>query len=91
MLWIGHFDLTSSLGIPGQFEHPKFKAAVDTVLAACRSHGKIPGFLAGDVATGRDVLNQGFRMIAYGGDLWLYQAALRRGICELNDHLAAGR
>ena len=22
VLWIGHFDLTNSLGIPGQFEHP---------------------------------------------------------------------
>ena len=24
-LWVGHFDLTCSLGIPGQFDHPKFQ------------------------------------------------------------------
>jgi 2-dehydro-3-deoxyglucarate aldolase/4-hydroxy-2-oxoheptanedioate aldolase len=28
VLWIGHFDLTNSLGIPGQFNHPDFQAAV---------------------------------------------------------------
>src|SRR5262245_3062086 len=28
VLWIGHFDLSNSLGIPGQFVHPDFKDAV---------------------------------------------------------------
>jgi 2-dehydro-3-deoxyglucarate aldolase/4-hydroxy-2-oxoheptanedioate aldolase len=27
-LWLGHFDLTSFLGIPGQFDHPKYLAAI---------------------------------------------------------------
>lgn len=84
-LWIGHFDLTNSLGIPGQFDHPQFHESLDTVLAACRQHGKIPGFMASDVAGGKGLLERGFRMIAYGGDLWLYQAALRQGIRELNE------
>ena len=38
VLWIGHFDLTNSLGIPGQFDHPDFQAAVQQVLEACRRH-----------------------------------------------------
>jgi 2-dehydro-3-deoxyglucarate aldolase/4-hydroxy-2-oxoheptanedioate aldolase len=88
VLWIGHFDLTNSLGIPGQFDHPRFKESLATVLAACRKHNKIPGFMAGDVASGKGLLDQGFRMIAYGGDLWIYQAALRQGIRELNEHRA---
>ena len=86
VLWIGHFDLSNSLGIPGQFEHPKFRAALDSVLAACREFNKVPGFLAGDVPAGRALLDQGFRMLAYGGDLWLYQAALRQGIEALKSH-----
>lgn len=28
VLWIEHFDLTNSLGIPGQFDHPRFKEAL---------------------------------------------------------------
>jgi 2-keto-3-deoxy-L-rhamnonate aldolase RhmA len=83
VLWIGHFDLTNSLGIPGQFTHPQFQQSVAKVVAACRHHGKTPGFMASDVAGGKDLLDQGFRMLAYGGDLWVYQAALREGIDAL--------
>jgi 2-keto-3-deoxy-L-rhamnonate aldolase RhmA len=80
VLWIGHFDLTNSLGIPGQFQHPQFQAALDRVVAACRQHGKIAGFMCADVANGRELLQKGFRMLSYGGDLWLYQNVLRDGI-----------
>jgi 2-dehydro-3-deoxyglucarate aldolase/4-hydroxy-2-oxoheptanedioate aldolase len=83
VLWIGHFDLTNSLGIPGQFDHPDFHRAIDRVLSACRAHGKAPGFMAADVPTGRSLLSRGFRMLAYGGDLWIYQQALREGLAGL--------
>jgi len=86
VLWIGHFDLSNSLGIPGQFQHPKFQDAVATVLAACRRHQKAAGFMASDIATGKALLNQGFRMLAYGGDLWLYQSALREGLTALQSY-----
>ena len=86
VLWIGHFDLTNSLGIPGQFDHPDFRDAISKVLAACERHGKVPGFMAGDVAHGQQLLDDGFRMIAYGGDLWVYQTALREGLTALRQH-----
>jgi 2-dehydro-3-deoxyglucarate aldolase/4-hydroxy-2-oxoheptanedioate aldolase len=89
-LWIGHFDLTNSLGICGQFDHPRFKDAVAQVLDACRRHGKVPGFMAGDVPTGKSLLAQGFRMISYGGDLWIYQAALEAGVRSLSDAARSG-
>ncbi|HET7056125.1 MAG TPA: aldolase/citrate lyase family protein [Thermomicrobiales bacterium] len=82
-LWIGHFDLTNSLGIPGQFTHPTYLEAVDRVLAACDRHGKTPGIMAGSVADGEVELQQGFRALAYSGDLWLYQQALRSGLDAL--------
>jgi 2-dehydro-3-deoxyglucarate aldolase/4-hydroxy-2-oxoheptanedioate aldolase len=85
VLWIGHFDLTNSLGIPGQFTHPKFLSAVEKVVDACIRHAKAPGFMVADVATGNALLDQGFRMLAYGGDLWLYQTALREGIAGLHE------
>lgn len=90
VLWIGHFDLTSSLGIPGQFEHQDFKDALSMVLDACGRHNKVPGFMAGSVQEGIGLLDQGFRMLAYGGDLWLYQAALQDGIRSLETHHRAG-
>ena len=83
VLWIGHFDLTNSLGIPGQFSHPTYLRAVERVLEACSRHGKTPGIMAGAVADGQAQLQQGFRAMAYSGDLWLYQLALRQGLDAL--------
>jgi 2-dehydro-3-deoxyglucarate aldolase/4-hydroxy-2-oxoheptanedioate aldolase len=85
VLWIGHFDLTASMGIPAQFDHPDFHAAVDKVVEACRRHGKVAGIMAGDVQTGRTWLERGFRALAYWGDLWIYCAALRQGLAALRD------
>jgi 2-dehydro-3-deoxyglucarate aldolase/4-hydroxy-2-oxoheptanedioate aldolase len=79
-LWIGHFDLTNFLGIPGRFDHPRYLDAVDRVLRACREHRKTPAFLASDEHWARDYAAKGFRMMAYGVDQLLLQDALKRGL-----------
>jgi 2,4-dihydroxyhept-2-ene-1,7-dioic acid aldolase len=83
VLWIGQFDLSISMGIPGQFTSPELIAAMDRVIAACKKHGKVAGIMAPDLASGRDLIKQGFRMISYSGDLWVFQAALRGALDEL--------
>lgn len=83
VLWIGQFDLSLSLGIPGELAHPRMIAAMDDVIAACRRHGKVAGIMAPDLASGHELLRQGFRMLSYSGDLWTYQAALRQALAEL--------
>jgi 2-keto-3-deoxy-L-rhamnonate aldolase RhmA len=79
-LWVGHFDLSASLGIPGQFEHRDFRDAIDTVVRACRKHGKSAGRLVPDVATGADYWGKGFDYLCYSGDVWAYQAAVKTGV-----------
>jgi 2-dehydro-3-deoxyglucarate aldolase/4-hydroxy-2-oxoheptanedioate aldolase len=83
VLWIGHNDLTTSMGIPGEFTHPRYREAVRQVLDAARRHGKAAGFMATAIEQGRALLEQGFRILAYGGDLWLYQQALGEGLAAL--------
>jgi 2-keto-3-deoxy-L-rhamnonate aldolase RhmA len=84
VLWIGHYDLTTSLGIPGQFEHESYLSAVDRLLEVSRRSGKALGIMAGTVDDGVRALERGFRAVAYGGDLWLYQEALRGGLAQLD-------
>jgi len=84
-LWVGHFDLTNSLGIPGQFDHPEFEAAVERVLQACKDHNKVPGFMTDNVPAGRQLLEKGVRALAFGGDVWLYQQALGEAITALRE------
>ena len=83
--WMGHYDLTNSLGIDGQFDHPRYKAAVKKLVKACDAHGKPAGFLCGDVKTGRRYLDWGFRMLCYGTDIAVFQGALAAGIAGLRD------
>ena len=82
-LWVGHFDLTASMGIHAQFDHPDFLAAIDRVVAACNANGKVAGIMAGNVEVGKQWAAKGFRAIAYSGDLWIYQQALAEGIAAL--------
>ena len=80
VVWLGHFDLSNFMGIPGQFQHPDFLAAVRRTAAAAHAHGKIAGFMAADAAWAREYWEHGYRMLAYGLDHLLFQSALRSGL-----------
>ena len=82
-LWIGHFDLSCSLGIPGEFDHPDFKNASARVKGAARKHNKALGRLAGTPAETIALHKQGYDLLCYSGDLWVYQQALIAGIDEI--------
>ena len=89
--WLGHYDLSNSMGIDGQFDHPRFKAAVKKLVKACARNGKPAGFLCGDVKTGRRYLAAGFRILCYGTDVGVFQGALAAGIAGLKAHGKAKR
>jgi 2-keto-3-deoxy-L-rhamnonate aldolase RhmA len=82
-LWVGHFDLSVSLGIPGEFGNPKFTGAVDRVVAACRKHNKALGRLVPNVETGVEYYKWGFDFICYSGDVWVLQGALTDAVSQL--------
>ena len=88
VLWIGHFDLTNSLGIPAQFDHPDYLSALVRVSEACRRHGKSAGFMASGVDDAASMLEKGFRCLAYWGDIWLYKQVLRQGIAAVRAEAA---
>ncbi|MCS6779792.1 MAG: aldolase/citrate lyase family protein [Geminicoccaceae bacterium] len=79
-LWVGHFDLSAALGIPGEFQHEKFLDAIERVVSACRRHGKAAGRLVPDVATGIEYWQKGFDFICYSGDVWALGAAVKAGV-----------
>lgn len=75
VLWVGHFDLSNFMGIPGQFDDPRFDAAMRDVVRACRRHGKAAGFMATDPAWVQRAREMGYTMIAAGTDNGLLQQA----------------
>lgn len=90
VLWIGHFDLTNSMGIPGQFAHPEYLSAVARILEACHKNDKAAGFMVAGTDEARDKLAAGFRCLGYWGDIWLYGQALHTGIKAVRE-IAVGK
>ena len=82
-LWVGHYDLSASLGIPGQFDNPVFTDAIDRVVVACRDNQLALGRIASSVAEGKALVDAGFDFIAYSGDAWMLRDALKSAITEL--------
>jgi 2-dehydro-3-deoxyglucarate aldolase/4-hydroxy-2-oxoheptanedioate aldolase len=87
-LWIGHFDLSCSLGIPGQFDHPDFTAAVEAVVKACRKHNKALGRLVPTVEDAVAYRALGFDFLCYSGDVWALQGAVQAGLEQIRARTA---
>jgi 4-hydroxy-2-oxoheptanedioate aldolase len=68
VLFVGPADLSHSLGVPGQFEHPTYLAALETVVQACRHHDKSAGILLYDHAAFGPHLERGFRFLGVGSE-----------------------
>ncbi len=90
VLWLGHFDLTNFMGIPAEFSSPRYLEAMHAIVAAADNHGKAAGFMATDETWARDYIAHGFRMMAYGLDAGLYQAALRSGFAAMRSAVPDG-
>ena len=82
-VWIGHFDLSCSLGIPGEFGHRDFRAATRKVVAAAKKHNKCCGRMVSSVAEGVKLFREGFDMICYSADVFLLQSTIESGIAGL--------
>jgi 2-keto-3-deoxy-L-rhamnonate aldolase RhmA len=82
-LWVGHFDLSVSLGVPGEFESKTFKDAIDSVVAAAKKHDKALGRLVPTVEQGVELYAKGFDFICYSGDVWVLHDALADAIIRL--------
>jgi 2-dehydro-3-deoxyglucarate aldolase/4-hydroxy-2-oxoheptanedioate aldolase len=76
--WIGHYDLTVSMGIPAQFDHPRLMQAMDDLVDACKRHGVAPGFLPATAESAAHWINKGFRMISLGSDIGVFLEGMRQ-------------
>ena len=80
VLWVGHNDLSTSMGIPDQFESAPFLEALDRVVAAARKYGKAAAAQPGSPAQTDAWMARGFSVISLGSDAALYREALRGAV-----------
>lgn len=75
---VGPFDLSGSLGVLGETEHPRVVQAIERIRLQCQAAGMPLGIFASDAARARLYLEQGFTIVALGMDAsFLWQSAQR--------------
>lgn len=79
---IGPYDLSCSMGIPGEFERPEFQAAMNQILAAGLGVGCPAGLhiIEPDPERLRQVIGEGYRFIAYSVDIRMLDVSARAGV-----------
>ena len=77
LIFVGPYDLSLSLGVPGDKFHPKMIEAVDKVLAVCKKTNKPAGIFVSSPEEARTRIEQGFTFLAYSLDVLIFAAAVK--------------
>lgn len=89
---IGPHDLSCSLGVPENYEHPKFLAACDTIIAKARARGLGAGahvtYQANRIAHEERWARLGANLIIHAADIILFAEGIRRDVADLKARLS---
>jgi 2-keto-3-deoxy-L-rhamnonate aldolase RhmA len=79
---IGPYDLSCSMGMPGEFERPEFIAAMQRILKAGLKAGCPAGMhlVEPDPVRLRQIVDEGYRFIAYSVDIRMLDVSARLGV-----------
>ena len=77
LLFIGPADLSQSLGIPGEWGHPRLWQAIAKVAQAAGKHSIHWAILPPDLPYARRCVEMGCRMLSLGMDVWIVQKGLK--------------
>ena len=71
VIFIGLYDLSTSLGVSGEIDHPKVVSAIQMVIDTVKKRDIILGCYVYDFSSGKRWLEAGVKMIAIGNDAFL--------------------
>lgn len=83
ILFIGPYDLSQALGIPGEIEHPRVLEAIRSIIAIATRKNKTIGVFADSPAQAQRWIAEGVRYIAYSVDVGLFYSACRDTMATL--------
>jgi 2-dehydro-3-deoxyglucarate aldolase len=85
---IGPYDLTASMGITAQFDHPDYIAARKKILDKCREYNITAGIhvVQPRIREAVERLKEGFGMIAYSLDITMIGTSCREALKEIGLH-----
>lgn len=85
MAFVGPNDLSANLGVYRQFDSPKYKRAIDTVLTTCNTNDVVPGIFTGHPEDVKKQLKKGFQFISIGIDYDIFRNTYARFLKEIKN------
>ena len=88
--FIGPYDLSASMGITAQFNHPKYVEARNRILESCESHNITPGIhvVQPDPEEASDRISDGFKLLAYSLDITMVQKTCVEGLKSIRSKIS---
>jgi 2-keto-3-deoxy-L-rhamnonate aldolase RhmA len=80
MVYVGPYDTAIALGHPGEYDHPRMKAALGTVLDLCLQHGVAFGTTPSGPAAAADWVARGCRFFELVDELALLHEGARAAV-----------
>ncbi len=82
IIFIGPYDLSQSLGIPGQVDHPLIAEKVKEMIAVCSKKNIAVGTFVDTIEHARKWRDAGIKYLAYSVDVGIFYEGCNR-ICQL--------
>jgi len=81
---IGPYDLSCSMGIPGEFDHPEFKQIIKNIIEIGCKTDAVSGLhvVEPDIEKLNEAIKVGHKFIAYSVDIRMLDVAARNGVNE---------
>jgi 4-hydroxy-2-oxoheptanedioate aldolase len=76
-LFIGPADLSQSMGVPGQWDHPRLWQAIERVSRAARANHIAWAILPHSADHARRCVEMGCRILSIGLDIWVFHLGLQ--------------
>jgi 2-dehydro-3-deoxyglucarate aldolase/4-hydroxy-2-oxoheptanedioate aldolase len=86
---VGPADLSISLGVPGQFDHPTMVATIDALIEKCNRHGVVPGIQTRSLAMSQFWAGRGMRFLGTSAEHGLLLEKAKETVAALKTAAAA--
>ena len=77
ILFVGPYDLSQSLGVPGQVRHPKVEKQIREIASVCRDRGMSVGTFVEDTDSAKRWLSLGVHYLCFSVDVGIFSRGCR--------------
>ena len=86
VLFVGPYDLSASLGVPGQVDHPKVIEQMNYIMAEAKEQGVAVGFFVDDAQKAAEWKNRGVQYVSFSGDVGELFKCLSADVAYFKEH-----